>query len=331
MQRLHPFLFSTVAAVCPALAHHSPAQFDRGATVELQGTVTRYDWKNPHVYIFVEGSDEAGNTGEWLVEADPTPLMMRSGWTASTLAPGDVVALSLFPDRDREKLHGLLRSLTTPDQIMLGMRTGSPETDDVASDISGVWDGLPNFVPPLVDLPMDPEPTYTQTALEARAEYTQDQYPPANCLAFATPTLVQLPYLYEIEILDDRVLLRSEFYSVERTIYTDGRDHPADGERTIQGHSIGRWEGTTLVADTRLYADSRLAHGPGIPSGEQKHTIERFALSDDGTQLTVEIYVEDPEFITGSYTAASTWSYAPERQLEPFDCDPENASFFMIE
>jgi Family of unknown function (DUF6152) len=314
-----------------AVGHHSPAAFDRGATVDIRGAVTRYDWKNPHVYIFVEGTDGSGQSGEWLIEADPTPLMARSGWTASTLAPGDVVSLRMFPDRDAERMHGLLISLSTPDGATLGMRSGSPAARVAARDISGIWDGLPNFALPIVDQDSDPERVYTEAALRARAEYSDALYPPAACIALPTPVLNQLPYLYEIEILDDRVLIRSEFYTVERTIYTDGRDHPTDGSRTIQGHSIGHWEGSTLVVDTRLFADLRLAHGPGVPSGALKHTVETFSLSADGAQLDVEIYVEDPEFVAEPYTVSTTWAYAPGRSMEPFECDPENARYFRPE
>ncbi|MDH3420316.1 MAG: DUF6152 family protein [Gammaproteobacteria bacterium] len=330
-KRKHFLLVAIAMVAGPTAAHHSPAAFDRGSIVDIRGEVTRYDWKNPHVYIFVEGTDGSGQQAEWLVEADPTPLMARSGWSASTLTPGDAVSLSMFPDRDAGKRHGLLRSLTTPGGVTLGMRTGSAETQVVANDLSGVWDGLPNFAPPIADQDFSPPRVYTQAALDARAAYTAAQYPHAACVASAIPILNQLPYLYEIEILDDRVLIRSEFYSVERTIYTDGRDHPVNGERTIQGHSIGRWEGTTLVVDTRLFADTRLAHGPGIPSGAQKHTMERFILSADGTELDVETFVEDPEFVAEPYTVSATWVYAPDRQMASFGCDEENARSFILE
>jgi len=330
--RFDCLVFVAVAAVAgTARGHHSPAAFDRGSTVEVRGEVTRYDWKNPHVYIFVEIIDGSGQPAEWLVEADPTPLMARSGWSASTLSPGDVVSLRMFPDRDAEKRHGLLRTLTTPDGITLGMRTGAAESRLVANDLSGIWDGLPNFAPPIADQDFSPPRVYTQAALDARAEYTAQQYPHAACVASAVPILNQLPYLYEIEILDDRVLIRSEFYSVERTIFTDGRDHPVNGERTIQGHSIGRWDGAALVVDTRLFADTRLAHGPGIPSGSQKHTIERFALNADGTELDVETVVEDPEFVAEPYTVSVTWVYAPDREMASFGCDEENARSFILE
>ena len=325
------FLLAAVTVAVPAMAHHSPAAFDRSSTVEIQGTVTRYDWKNPHVYVFVQGSDAAGQSGEWLLEGDPTPLMVRSGWSASTLAPGDVVSATINPDRNPEMRHGRIASLTKTDGTTLRLRSGIAAPQAAAHDISGTWDGLANFTPPVIDQDDNPPRAYTEAAMRARAEYDRAQYPPANCLAFSTPMLTVLPYLNGIEILDDRVVLRSEFYSAERVIYTDGRDHPTDGERTLQGHSIGHWEGTTLVVDTRLFADYRLAHGPGVPSGAQKHTVERFALSADGRQLNIEIVVEDPEFVAEPYTITKTWDYAPDLQIAPFTCDPENASFFIAE
>ena len=322
-----------IAALCLSIdevgGHHSPAAFDRSAAVGLRGEVTRYDWKNPHVYIVVDGVNDAGQAGEWLVEADPTPLMTRSGWSASTLAPGDAVSIRMWPDRDSRKRHGLLITLAKADGQTLGMRQASqPAAATVASDISGIWDALPHFSVPIVDQDVDPPRSYTEAGLGARAAYDPGQNPTASCLTYPTPMLTVLPYLNEIEILDDRVRIRSELNSVVRTVYLDGRDHPADGPRTIQGHSIGRWEGQTLVVDTRLFADYRLAHGRGIPSGAQKHTVERFALSADGTDLDVEILVEDPEFVVGSYTVKTTWDYAPDRRMEPFECDPENARLF---
>jgi hypothetical protein len=325
-------LFAAVLlAAGPAVGHHAPIAFDRGTTVDISGTVARYDWRNPHVYIYLEGSNGSGQSGEWLVEADPTPLMARSGWSATTLARGDAVSLRVFPDRDATKLHGLLVSLTTTDGVTLGMRTGSPETNDATNDISGIWDGLPNFGPPIIDQDVNPPRIYKETALRARSEYSDELYPPAACLAVPVPMLNQLPYLYEIEVHDDRAIIRSEFYAVERVVYMDGRDHPTDGVRSNQGHSIGHWEGDTLVVDTRLFADYRVAHGPGIPAGALKHTVERFSLAADGAALNVETIVEDPEFVSEPYTVANTWAHAPDRSLDPFECDPESASHFILE
>jgi len=312
----------------PATAHHSPAAFDMGSSAIVTGEVARFDWKNPHVYIWVEGTDGAGHSGEWLIEGDPTPLMTRAGWTGSTVAVGDTVTVQIRPDRDPERRHGRLVTLTSADGITLGVRPTPTVTAASATSIAGTWNPLAHFGPPIVDQDTNPPRSYTAAGLAARAQFDLTQIPTADCHAYATPMITVLPYLNEIEVLDDRVLIHTEFFDVLRTVYTDGREHPANGPRTVQGHSIGHWEGTTLVVDTRLYADYRLAHGWGVPSGAQKHTVERFELAANGTRLDIEIFVEDPQFVTEPYTVTTAWDYAPNGQFEVSPCDPENASLF---
>ena len=74
-QRKHFLLVAIAMVAGPTAAHHSPAAFDRSSIVDIRGEVTRYDWKNPHVYIFVEGTDGAGRFGERLVRTvSPGPL-----------------------------------------------------------------------------------------------------------------------------------------------------------------------------------------------------------------------------------------------------------------
>jgi hypothetical protein len=322
-------LLAMLDSATSALAHHSPVAFDLDASVTIEGVVTRYIWRNPHVYLYVDGTDELGRSAEWQIEGDPTPLMSRSGWTATSLAAGDVVSLEMHPDRDTSRRHGLLASLTKADGTTFGMRTYRSGGEAAATSIAGVWDVLPNFPQYPTTQVYGGSREFTAAGNAARAEYTDDLFPPAHCVPLTTPLINLVPYVNEIEILDDRVLINMEFYSVDRVIYTDGRGHPENGERTLQGHSIGHWEGTTLVVDTRLFADHRVANGPGVPSGSQKHTVERFALSADGTELEIEIMVEDPEYIVEPFTANAVWTYAPNRTLERFECDPANARSFF--
>ena len=109
----------------------------------------------------------------------------------------------------------------------------------------------------------------------------------------------------------------------------DGRGHPENGERTNQGHSIGFWEGEVLVVDTTLFTDYRSGNLDGIPSGAGKHVVERYSLSPDRTQLILEYFAEDPEYLATPISGVFSRNYAPDRELLPFVCDLENASFFL--
>jgi hypothetical protein len=189
-----------------------------------------------------------------------------------------------------------------------------------------VWDGLRGFTTRRFVLG-----GLTDKAIAVQAAYAESQNPVRDCRAYSTPTLITLPYLNEIEIRDDRILIRTEFFRVERTIYMDGRGHPTNGERTNQGHSIGQWSGDVLVVDTALFADHPAGMRPGIASGSDKHVVERFALSEDRTQLLIDFTVEDPKYLAAPMTGSMVWDFAPDSALLSFDCEPENARQFAID
>jgi len=321
---------SAFALACLAGAqahgHHSQAAFDHDSVVTLQGTVSRYEWSNPHVYLYLDVGRDGADSAEWQIEADPTPLMLRNGWSADTLVPGDVVLARVHPDNNRQRSHALLISLTTPDGVVLTPRGNGSASSQRAADISGVWDGLRGFTTRqfvLGDL--------TDKGIAAQTDYDESQNPVSSCRAYATPHLVTLPYLYEIVIEDDRILLRTEFFRVERTIFMDGRGHPANGERSNQGHSVGHWEGDVLVVDTALFTENPVGIRLGLRSGLDKHVVERFSLSEDHTRLINDFVVEDPEYLAQPMTGRMEWDYAPGRELLSFDCDPENARRYAID
>ena len=77
----------------------------------------------------------------------------------------------------------------------------------------------------------------------------------------------------------------------------DGRGHPDPGERFAMGHSIGWWQDDTLVVDTANFEDHRSPYQIGVPSGGQKHVIERYRLALDGTYMDAMYILEDPEYL----------------------------------
>ena len=139
------------------------------------------------------------------------------------------------------------------------------------------------------------------------------------------------PYLNEIVIRADTILIRSELFNVERTVYMDGREHPANGLRTNQGHSIGSWDDDVLVVDTTLFADNIAGNRSGIASGAQKHVVERFELNEEGTEISIEFIVEDPEYLAQPMIGGIVWDHAPDRDFVPFGCDPEVAQRYSSE
>ena len=109
----------------------------------------------------------------------------------------------------------------------------------------------------------------------------------------------------------------------------DGRAHPEPSERFVTGHSIGWWEDDTLVVDTRNFADHRSPYQIGIPSGAQKHVVERYRLNDDGLHLDVEFTLEDPEFLAEPMVHRRPLIYSPHLAMFPGECDPEATRRFL--
>jgi hypothetical protein len=93
-------LGSVVIAV-PALAHHSfAAEFDDKAPVTLKGQVTKIEWLNPHIWMYVEVKDASGKTANWSLEGGPPNTLYRQGWRKDSLKPGDMVTVEGWRAKD---------------------------------------------------------------------------------------------------------------------------------------------------------------------------------------------------------------------------------------
>ena len=323
---MKPLTLATLAfcIAAPALAHHSRAEFDSDAVVVLDGTVTKFIWQNPHVYILLT-TMEGGQRVDWEVEADGIPMLTRSGWTPSSLGPGDTVRVRAVPNRNAARRRVLLLSVVTSAGTTLEPRRRSaPAVVAKAESLSGIWelpdgDDTGDFSQRWGAVPLTPK------GAAAKAQFRPEDRPAAKCIAPPTPMIMAMPYLNQIEVRKDTVVLRNEFFNVERTVFMDGRPHPANGRRTNQGHSIGRWEGDVLVVDTALFADHRApirGRNEGVPSGAQRRVVERYRLSDDRTRLLIDFVVEDPEYLAKPFTGTLTWVHAPHLKLIGYSCRP---------
>ena len=77
-----------------AFAHHGEANYDTSAVVDVKGTVSDFQFINPHVLIHIDAKDSSGNVENWTCEATSPNFLLRRGWTKSTLKPGDEITAS---------------------------------------------------------------------------------------------------------------------------------------------------------------------------------------------------------------------------------------------
>lgn len=84
----------------PATAHHGVAGYDLTKTITLHGTVTKFDWSNPHVVVYVDAKNEAGEMQHWTIEFAAPVHMVRAGWSKSSMKAGDDIVIDTHPSRN---------------------------------------------------------------------------------------------------------------------------------------------------------------------------------------------------------------------------------------
>jgi hypothetical protein len=82
-----------------AFAHHGTANYDTSKTVTVKGTVSDFQFINPHVLIFMDGNEEGGKLQKWQGELTSPNRLSRAGWTKSSVKPGDTLTISGYPTK----------------------------------------------------------------------------------------------------------------------------------------------------------------------------------------------------------------------------------------
>lgn len=110
--------FGLVCTTEPLLAHHSTAMYDMATPVTVTGTVTRFEWTNPHAFIYMNVKNEKGETEEWSIEMMSLNHLKGYGWVRDMVKPGDVI--SCTGGRAKSGLPTMLSSLIKlPDGRMI--------------------------------------------------------------------------------------------------------------------------------------------------------------------------------------------------------------------
>ena len=122
-------LYGLLGTAHPLSAHHASGPFDDSdKPIEIEGVVTRFVFRNPHAALFLDVTDESGETAEWQIELGAPVMLRRVGWTPDLLPVGMVVRVA-GPSARAEGAKGLLgRKLTRADgsPILEGGRTQEP-------------------------------------------------------------------------------------------------------------------------------------------------------------------------------------------------------------
>ena len=84
----------------PLSAHHGTSGYDMEKVITLNGTVTSFNWSNPHCLVHIDVRDTKGDGKDWIVELAAPTLMTRNGWTKDSIKPGDEVVAETHPAKN---------------------------------------------------------------------------------------------------------------------------------------------------------------------------------------------------------------------------------------
>jgi hypothetical protein len=198
-------------------------------------------------------------------------------------------------------------------------------------DWGGVWE--PVFGPRSNGPPQEPAsftPEYAaklQAFKDEEARGAHQDAPTANCVPPGMPGIMSQPYPIEFLITPGKVTVVIEAYSQTRRIFTDARKHPADPDVTFNGHSIGHWEGDTLVVDTvGVTTDNAIGASWGMKHSAQMRIEERIRATGPDT-MEIRTTLIDPVALTKPWTTTRIYGRHRDWDIAEYVCEQNNRNF----
>jgi len=318
-------LAATALLAAPASAHHSQAMFDTTREVLFDGTVVRFDWVNPHMYLIIETNGPDGKPMRVEGEGLATTQARADGLNRDALKPGMRVIMRANPNRGGPGKQVRVLDVTTQNGEIHPFYAASTRdrTLKPANSLAGRWapsrQALGAAFGAMAAWPVTPEGRAAQKRLLADG----------LCYVEPIPFLAVLDEMRSIEIGKDEVVIHYDNSGdhVVRRIRMNAQ-HPAKVQPSRHGDAVGRWEGDTLVIDTIGFEPDPSGLGMNVPSSPRKRTVERLTLTEARTRLRYEITVEDPAYLTKPATMAQQWDHRPDLDFSPPSeaCDPKEAA-----
>ena len=306
------------------LAHHSAAAFDTQKEVKVTGTVTTFAFRNPHVYLTLLVKRPDGSSSPMEVEAGAGSVLNPLGFNKNSIAVGDVVTIVGNPARAKPDALMLGKDLFKQDgsyyPLFIGSRSVYAVGNAAATTIAGTWfspfSEFNAFNGAVRNWPV------TEAGKAAMASFDPKATAQKDCIPVGVPNLMFYPVADTISVQRDRVVMKVDWMDSERTIFLDGRKHPPANETFLHGHSVGHWEGDTLVVETTNFKEHPLGLSTsGLPGSTKKRLLERFRLGDGGKALIYSGVVEDPVYLTRPVEWSGQWQYRPNMPHSNEKCD----------
>jgi hypothetical protein len=203
-----------------------------------------------------------------------------------------------------------------------------PKSHDGHPDLSGIWEPSANKY--LRDIAADLKPgdvpfqPWAKTLYDQRADGSHSKEDPdANCLPQGVPKIDAAPAPWKIVQAPGFFVIVYEAFNLWRQVFLDGRELSADANPTWMGYSTGKWDGDTLVVDTRGFNGKAWLDQLGKPSTEALHVTERFRRKDFG-HMNIQITIDDPKAYTKPWSVNQEVHLLTDTKLIEFICNENN-------
>jgi hypothetical protein len=323
-------------------SHHSGSEFDRETVTELEGTITRVSWRNPHVLMDIETTDENGEPSIWTMEAVAVSAQRRQGVEEGLITEGQQVRVAGWPSTRRTR-HMHVNHVLLPNSVELlvgGTRdlrwsetglgteswmgiaastdtplpTGAGDAEDIFrvwTRETGAWYFRDNSEYPL-----------TEAAALARGDWNEyEDSPLLDCTPPGMPVVMGNPYPMQFVKVDGDMELRFEEFDVVRTIHLGDAANDSDIAPSPLGYSAGHWEKNSLVVNTNKI-NWPYFNRVGVPQSEAVELVELFTVTTvgDTTRLDYQLTVTDPATLTEPYVWNAYYGVRPGEVVEKYEC-----------
>jgi len=322
-----------------AYAHHGAGLYDPRKNVELEGRLTRLAFVNPHSYVYFDVVGKDGKVIAMKCEMRSATTLRRSGWSPDMFVPGAIIKVTGHPHREdptactvetltlgnaptleryqqlsnAKSVNRTKRPLRLPngkpnlggdwaqEQHVLatppGGRVGLVPISQAAAIRAGklpMPKGPAGWFPPPVTLT-----AAGRAAADALGKRPTSENPRLSCQI----TSILFDWVFDgavNRITQSATAIKMEYGAgLTRTVHMNMAAHPANIAPSRAGHSIGRWDGDTLVVDTVGFEPGSLAGN--LPHSTKLHVVERFTLNPITLELTRGIVADDPVYFADKY------------------------------
>lgn len=306
----------------PCLAHHGVApHYDADRPVEITGVVARFDFINPHSFVYIATTDAAGHEQVWQCELASRSVLSRNGLTAETFTAGEPIRVEGIAGRQNPTGCALRTAYFADGSVLRSTAlfgpaaTAPPAIPADPNSIAGTWT-MKEFSVSMYEGVLTPAGEQARAAFDPIADDPAIDCEPASPVRF----WINVNEPFDIELEQDRVVIDHRFVDSQRIVRLDAAPPGPEIPRSAMGYSTGRFDGNALIVTTTRFAAGTLEPRRGVMHTEDLTLTERLEVNAGG-ELEITWTIDDPAYFTAPLTQKEIFVRSG-RDDERYDCRP---------